>query len=289
MNTMPTNAAEPARSSGSAKTTEPAKPVGSARSAAPALVPFRLTFPTPDSGLDQDTLDQDQEWCEVEMDGVRRRIRFHDYDEVYKIPGLYEALFARRLKCHSPERVASLLKDVLSDAKTSAADLRLLDVGAGNGMVGEALRSIGVRTMIGVDILPEARIAALRDRPGLYQDYLVADLTALDTSQRRRLLAIEPNALSVVAALGYGDIPTGAFLAACEMIELGGIIAFNIKEDFLQDGDESGFSGLIRRLEREGRLQFQATRRYCHRLSVSGEPLHYVAIVATKTGTIAPV
>ena len=39
---------------------------------------------------------------------------------------------------------------------------------------------------------------------------------------------------------------------------------------------------LIRRMIREKVMQVQAYRRYCHRLSVDGEHLHYVAMIAAK-------
>ncbi len=247
---------------------------------------FRLRFPTP-AGADPASFDQDEEWCEVEIDGRWRRIRFHDYHEVFEVPGLYEALFARRLKCDSPSRIVGLLEDVLGDFPQDPSDLRVLDVGAGNGMVGEELRRAGVGQVMGIDIIPEARTAAERDRHGVYRDYLVADLTALEEPQRSRIERFGPNCLTVVAALGYGDIPTEAFLSACEFIPEGGWIVFNIKEDFLVErGDQSGFSARWRSLQRDGLLEVQAMRRYRHRLSIHGEPLHYVAIVGMKTGDI---
>lgn len=247
---------------------------------------FRLRFPAP-AGADPASVDQDEEWCEVEIDGAWRRIRFHDYHEVFEIPGLYEALFARRLKCDSPSRIVGLLEDVLGDFPQGPSDLRVLDVGAGNGMVGEELRRAGVEQAMGIDIIPEARAAAQRDRAGVYRDYLVADLTALADEEARRIEAFRPNCLTVVAALGYGDIPTEAFLSACEFIPDGGWIVFNIKEDFLVEReDQSGFSKLVRSLQREQALEVQAMRRYRHRLSIHGEPLHYVAIVGRKTGPI---
>ena len=49
---------------------------------------YELTFPERDSAADQDS-----EFCEVRINGDRRRIRFHDYPEIYSIPGLYEQLF----------------------------------------------------------------------------------------------------------------------------------------------------------------------------------------------------
>ena len=66
------------------------------------------------------------------------------------------------------------------------------------------------------------------------------------------------------------------------MIETPGWIAFTIKEDFLRERDTSGFSQLVRRLSRDEIIQTQAYRRFRHRISMTGEALHYVAVVARK-------
>jgi hypothetical protein len=60
-------------------------------------------------------LDQDVEWCRVTVGGETREVRFHDYDEIYAIPGLYEFLFYERLKCCSPEVACGLLAQELED------------------------------------------------------------------------------------------------------------------------------------------------------------------------------
>lgn len=242
-----------------------------------------LKFRFPPAG----SLDQDQEWCEFEHNGQWRRVRFHDYHEVFAVPGLYEAIFARKLKCSSPQRVVGLLDDVLSDFPQNPEDLRVLDVGAGNGMVGQELRNLGVKRIVGIDIIAEAREAALRDRPGVYEDYHVADLTQLDDQHNAEIAALAPNCMCCVAALGYGDIPTAAFANAVNFVEQNGWLVFNIKEKFLHlDDDDSGFSKLIGELQRRKVIQVQAYRRYCHRLSIQGKPLYYVAIVANKLGDI---
>ncbi len=106
-----------------------------------------------------------------------------------------------------------------------------------------------------------------------------------DVGRRRRPPArdADPNCLTTVAALGYGDVPTDAFVEAYNLIDTPGWLAFNIKENFLDDmEDHTGFAGLIRRLMRQRRIEVQAYRRYCHRLSIHGEPLFYVAMVARK-------
>lgn len=248
------------------------------RDSAPEAAFDAVVFPRGAAARDS----QDREWCEVVVDGQSRHIRFHDYNEVFSIPGLYEHIFYEQLKCSSPVRMADLLSDVLSDFNETLEDLRVLDVGAGNGMVAEELRAGGTKFAYGIDIIPEAKEAALRDRPGVYQEYHVADLTDLSEPLEERLRKQRFNCLMTVAALGFGDIPAKAFLKAFDIIETPGWIAFNIKEDFLREKDSSGFSRLIRQLNREEIMQIQAYRRYQHRLSVAGEPLHYVAMVARK-------
>jgi predicted TPR repeat methyltransferase len=226
--------------------------------------------------------DQDEEWCELLVDGRPRRIRFHDYHEIYSIPGLYERLFYELLECDSPRAVTALLGEELRARGRDASTLRVLEVGAGNGMVGEELDELGVPTIVGVDIIEEAAAAAERDRPGIYDDYLVLDLTAIPPATHERLAARGFNCLVTVAALGFGDIPPEAFANAYNLVAPGGLVAFNIKEDFLTDEDASGFAQLIKRALDDGSLDLRTQRRYRHRLSISGEPLHYVAIVAEK-------
>ena len=229
-----------------------------------------------------DEPDQDEEWCEVVTNGKKQRIRFHDYDEVFGIPGLYEKLFYDTLECCSPGYVVNLLEDVAEEWDASLESFKVLDVGAGNGMVGDELRHRGVNKVVGVDIIDEAKDAALRDRPGVYADYRVADLTRLSKTDEEALQQHKLNCLTTVAALGYGDIPPMAFLKALDLINTPGWAAFNIKEDFLLESDQSGFSRLIRRLIQQDYIQPQCYRRYRHRISIAGEPLYYIAMIAKK-------
>ncbi len=232
--------------------------------------------------IDTDT-EQDQEWCEVVTRNRTQRIRFHDYDQVFQIPGLYEKLFYDTLECCSPSYVANLLENVAEEWGTDMRSLKVLDVGAGNGMVGDELHHHGIRKVVGVDIIKEAKQATLRDRPGVYADYCISDLTSLSKTDETKLREHEFNCLTTVAALGFGDIPPLAFLQAMDLISTPGWLAFNIKEDFLHDRDHSGFSKLIRQLIQQDYVQPLCYRRYRHRLSMAGEPLYYIAMIAKKT------
>jgi SAM-dependent methyltransferase len=231
-----------------------------------------------------DQLSQDEEWCEVGVNGDRRRIRFHDYAAIYEVPGLYEHLFYEKLECNSPQTVAGLLDDELTRTGTDPDSLVVLDLGAGNGMVGEQLRGIGAQSVVGVDLLPAAAAAAERDRPGVYDDYLVADLTSLSPGDQDRLDQRSFTCLASVAALGFGDIPPEVLAAAWNVIEPDGWIALTIKEDFLTTEDPSGFDQLIRGMLDDGVLELKVQHRYRHRLSCQGDGIYYMALVATKVG-----
>jgi SAM-dependent methyltransferase len=247
-------------------------------------VDFDILFPDVGCGLDQD-----KEWCEILVGATRKRIRFHDYHEIYNIPGLYERLFYYTLKCASPRVIRRQLAQVLAERGTEPAELRVLDVGAGNGIVGEELRALGAKAVVGVDIIEEAAAAAHRDRPAVYDEYLVADLTDLTPAQRNTLVAANLNTLTTVAALGFDDIPPRAFAAAYNFISTPGLVAFTLKEDFVTSRDASGFSELIRRMFVEEAISLLAKERYQHRLSVQGEPLYYVAFVVEKVKNIPQV
>lgn len=232
-------------------------------------------------------LDQDEAFFYLVHNGTRERIRFHDYSKLYSIPGLYEQLFYDRLKCQSPRKVSQILKAALAQTADNLSELRVLDLGAGNGMMGEALvKEDGLSRLVGVDIIPAAREATERDRPGLYDAYYVTDFCALDGDLREEIASWQFTCMTTVAALGFGDIPTKAFLEAFNITRSEGWIAFNIKETFLDASDQTGFSKTIRELIWSEYLDIYHLERYRHRLSIEGEPLPYFAIAARKNADI---
>lgn len=253
----------------------------------PAHRPSNPEFTVHLPNHDDAACDQDAEWCILETADDNRKIRFHDYGEIFAVPGLYEQLFYSELKCDSPRTVSALVDEVINDRNIEPAELTVLDVGAGNGMVGEALADIGVGSIVGVDILPEAADATERDRPGVYEEYRIVDLTDPGADDDRYLSGMEFDCMTSVAALGFGDIPPAAFARAYNYLEDKGLLAFTIKENFLSETDASGFNSLIRRMFDEGVLDTPITEhRYRHRLAVSGEPLYYLAYVAEKTADV---
>lgn len=181
-------------------------------------------------------------------DYEKEKYLFHDYDKIYAIQGLYEQLFYERLKCVSPKKVTEAFKHVIDINKENFSEMRVLDFGAGNGMMGEEIKQIGVSRLVGVDILEEAKNATECDRPGVYDDYSVKDFTRLTEMDREDINSWNLNTLTTVAALGFGDIPPIAFLETINLIHEEGWVAFNIKETFLSNTNSSGFSQLIKEL-----------------------------------------
>lgn len=228
------------------------------------------------------SFDQDEEWFVAEVDGEWRRYRLHDYDDVFSVQGLYERVVYDAFRTSSPGKIRHLLIREIEKAGHAPEDLVVLDLGAGNGCVAEELAKSGVEHFIGADICAEAARAAERDRPGLYDDYIVDDMANLSSESRRKADRHDFNCLTCVAALGFGDIPPEVFAAAYNLVEDGGWIAFTIKSDFIDEGDNSGFSALLRRMTRGGVLEAPIHEPYRHRLSTAGEPLEYHAYIGRK-------
>jgi SAM-dependent methyltransferase len=244
----------------------------------------RIQFPKPESS----TLNQDEAYFYLQGSGGQRKIRFHDYDDIYQVQGLYEQVFYDRLKCTSPAKVTSILESSVKQSEDNFTELRVLDLGAGNGMMGEELKKHGVSRLIGIDIIPEAYDATVRDRPGLYDAYYVEDFTKLAEEKKEDIASWQCDCMVTVAALGFGDIPTSAFIEAFNVIKGQGWVAFNIKETFLNNSDESGFSKMIRELIFSKYLDVYHIERYRHRLSIEGEPLYYFAIAGRKNADVPP-
>lgn len=244
---------------------------------------YRVVYPD-----DACELDQNEEFFTLVTENRSQRLRIHDYDEVYKIPGLYEEVVYDYLKCDSPRMVCSLLEQEINAARDPKNEMRVLDFGAGNGISGECLADkFDCGALIGLDIVPEAQEAARRDRPEIYNDYYVMDLSEPSKNDLKILEKWDFNVLLTIAALGYGDIPTQGFINAFNLVENNGWVAFNIKDRFMSDEDDTGYHDTLNAMMGDS-LEVLKIEHYCHRLSMSGDPLHYYAVVGRKKDEIAP-
>ena len=210
-----------------------------------------------------------EDWIEYGPPDARRRVDFHDYAALYGEPGLYERVFYDGLGMRSAEEVVGLYAGAIARDGGVAADERVLDLGAGNGIGGELLRAAGVGSVVGLDLEPVAREAALRDRPGVYDDYLVADLGAdPDALAGRQFTAVV-----AVSAIGAGHIPM-AVLADTITGQLGrgGLFAFAVNDELLPDFHDAFFARVD--AERLGSSE------YIHRRGADGRDRPATAVVA---------
>jgi predicted TPR repeat methyltransferase len=214
-----------------------------------------------------------EEWIEYGPPEARRRVAFHAYDAIYAVPGLYEAVFYDELGMCSADVIAGLYCDALEDLGRAPGDERVFDLGAGNGIGGEVLRrEIGPERLVALDIEPTARDAAQRDREGVYDEYVVADLGA-DPDALERLRAERFSALMAVSAIGQGHIPLGVLADTIEaLLPPGGLFAFAVFEGLLPAFHEEFFARVA--AERLGE------RTYVHRRTADGGEVPATAIVA---------
>jgi hypothetical protein len=216
--------------------------------------------------------------CVTHPDGRCEQLRLHEYERLYALPGVYEQIVQERLGCGSPAKIASLLAGAVDDAGWAKADVRVIDMAAGNGISGEALAAEGLHPVFGTDIVPAAREAALRDRPHLYDEYLTLDLLALTAEQARRLRSLRGNALTCVAPVGEdaSQVPPGAFLEAVGALTDDALVAY------MHDPNH-GVDDLITPALWRERLGVEATEmareRYLHRRTVNGAAFDMVGVV----------
>jgi predicted TPR repeat methyltransferase len=209
-------------------------------------------------------------------------VHLHDYDRLYAVPGLYEHVVQERLGCRSPQVAADGLTEALARLDLDPGAVVLLDVGAGTGIVGELARGLGISMIVGFDALSSARAACLRDRPGIYHEYLVGDLAAPGSDLVARLCELRPTALVSAGAFGGTHAPPAALVGALAHLPPGAPVVFTIDERWMQTGGSGGFGGAVEELRAGGRLRLLDRRTFRHRRTTTGEPIDYELIVAAK-------
>ena len=158
--------------------------------------------------------------------------------------------------------------------------VRVIDLAAGNGISGEALRAHGLHPVLGTDIVPEARQAALRDRPAVYDAYEILDLLNLQPAQERALAALEANAVSCVAPVGTAgqQLPPRALTAVAKRLAADALIAY-LHDPTVGVPDEVTAELWARELGPDIRAERLTERRYLHRYTLAGEPYEMIGMV----------
>ena len=208
-------------------------------------------------------------------------VHLHDYPRIYAVPGLYEHVVQERLRCRSPQVAAEGFLRAIARLRMEPGSMTVLDIGSGTGLVGELLRGGGIAQVIGVDSLAEARMACLRDRPGVYADYLIGDLGAGSGELPARLRQHAFGGLISAGAFGGTHAPPAALVNALSALPAGAPVAITLDERWMDRADPDGFGATIERLMERGDLVPMERTRFQHRITTTGEPIFYDLVVAT--------
>lgn len=158
-------------------------------------------------------------------------VGLHDYAGLYAVQGLYEAVYFGVLGGASPSLLAACLADVVPAPDRAAR--RVLDVGAGTGMVGEELVRIGFVHVVGVDLEPASEVALRRDRPQVYAAARTLDLTRLTPADEAWLQGVD--VVTVAGAVGFGHLPVEAFAVLTRLLPPGGLLAVTLAPQLAED------------------------------------------------------
>ncbi|MGZ4216101.1 MAG: hypothetical protein ACXVHB_03825 [Solirubrobacteraceae bacterium] len=213
--------------------------------------------------------------------GDHEIVHLHDYTRIYAVPGLYEHVVQEQLQCRSPQVAAEAFLRAVARMRWEASSMTVLDVGAGTGLVGEFLLRGGVKRVVGVDALPAARSACMRDRPGVYTSYLIGDLASGDSELCTALREHGLGGLVSAGAFGGTHAPPAALVNALAMLPPGAPVALTIDERWMDASDPDGFGCEVERLAGHGDLKVVERTRFRHRITTTGEPIFYELLIGT--------
>ena len=213
--------------------------------------------------------------------GARRETGLHDYAALYAVPGLYEAAYLVVLDGGSPRLLAQALADVVPPGER--AQRTVLDVGAGSGAVGEALRAVGFGPVSGTDLEPASERALLRDRPEVYRSARTADLAHPTAEDLAWLAEVAPDVVTVAGAVGYGHLPVEALHVLTRLLPERALLALTVAPDLETAPELAAYAALL-----YGPAYAGVSRRDgVHRRTGDGRELPVTALVLRRTGAAA--
>lgn len=227
-----------------------------------------------------------EEFFYVKQNGQERKVRLHDYPELYGTPHLYETLYGE-LEEKSHIVLPSLLQEQVTQCGKKMEDLTLLEIGAGSGAMGNVLSQLGVSSVVGIDIVPEAAIAAEREYPGVYENYHIEDLANLQETTRQALLEKRFTCILCGTALGFNHITAPVWGAAFNMLEPNSWVAFNVQQQRWESQGEDAFATYHPWVQDESIFKITQVHKYQHRFYLDGRPLYYYAVLGRKMGNIS--
>jgi ubiquinone/menaquinone biosynthesis C-methylase UbiE len=133
-------------------------------------------------------------------------------------------------------------------AKFAPLDGQTLDVGAGTGLVGEALKAEGFKHVTALDLSPS--MLAVAEKKNVYQNYVQADLEAR--------LPIEDETFDGVVGVGVftqGHSGPKAFEELVRITKTGGFLCYSLRPDL---AIEYGYQAEADRLAAAGKWELAA-------------------------------
>lgn len=244
------------------------------------MIEDKVSFPN-ENGI----LKREDEYFILTQNGQHKKIRLHDYRQIYQIDGLYEYVLVELLAYQSHNILVNLLSNQLIKSNFSTNKLSVLELAAGVGLVGECLKAQGVASIIGIDSVEEAAEAVKRQRPNIYDRYYIEKLPYVTEKVQQELENFQFNCLVCASAL-TGGLPASAFAFAYNLINDGGWIVFNIREDLLDIQSNHNAGKMLAKMIEKSILSIQVKKTYQHRLSVNGNSLKEVALIGLKMANI---
>lgn len=138
-----------------------------------------------------------------------------------------------------------LAAEVLARHVTRRDLVRVLDAGAGTGAAGVALRQLGFRDVVGVDLSPE--MIARAEAKGVYRRTLVADLSLPVDGLRENAY----DAAILVGVFSFGQAPPEALDEVLRVVRPGGVVVLTMRTDF-HEQDAMGIRSKCEALEEQG-------------------------------------
>ena len=216
---------------------------------------------------------QGNEWFKIKLsDRQEKELTTWDYKEIYAYPDLYEMLYCDLLDYGVFEALGELLFEYIPQTYN---ELRVLDVACGSGLMGKFLKEkspINVKTLVGVDILPDALTALHRDCPNIYDEiHLVTNVAALNFSTKDTF-----NCLSICG--GANHIKLAEMQQYLNLIENEAYIVFNL----LADKSHHKRTDILDWFSENKEVIFCKSNIYKHRNLMNGEPVFHEAFLFQK-------
>ncbi len=170
-------------------------------------------------------------------DGTSININVWEYGKMYEHPFLYDIIFGDILKLNAPVDLISYFTEII-DNKEPDKKFRVLELAAGSGLAGRELKISGkTELLVGIDILEQARTAALRDQPSIYDDYFVLNFESLSNHDMKLLSSYNFNCFFVTTGTGgadddsgYKDVMLDSYKQAIKFLAPKSYIFFNIRQ-----------------------------------------------------------